>query len=157
MNTGVPAWREDDDALVEFLRPQAAVCDPPPKQYLDVAVAALSVRRFDATVAEVLRDSAWTTNHQPVGVRGPSGPRRLTLGLGGVAGTVEVDITRSRVVGWAEAEVLDAVECQTPEGSKPISISEHQRFAVLDAPPGPFSLIFHTSGGKVCSPWFLAS
>jgi hypothetical protein len=143
----------DDDLLAERLRAVAARADGVPDLVDRGARAALSTRRLDAELAELVLDSAATTG----AVRGDDRPRLLTFRATGVTVELQVQeaaggLTLRGLVAGAAGEV--AVE--TPAGRRTAGIDGDGWFTVDGLPRGSARLWLVTaSGAAVTTSWTL--
>jgi hypothetical protein len=143
----------DDDELMQRLRRIADEVDAPPELVAETARAALSTRRLDEELAELLHDSDLTT---PQLVRGAGGPRSLSFETVAVSLELQIeqadsDITVSGVVSGSSGEVT--VETTTA-GSRRAQIDDNGWFRITNLPPGALRVhVTATDASGVTTRW----
>lgn len=143
-----------DDELVDRLRRIAAQVDPPPELVLETARAALTLRRLDAELADLVHDSALAAG--PVLVRGADDSLRL---LSFETSTVSVEVQVSETAGRRSllgmvSGASGAVEVETAEGRRTVPLGPSGRFDVDDVPSGTVRLhLVADDGTPVSTSW----
>jgi len=143
----------DDDELMQRLRRIADEVDAPPELVAETARAALSTRRLDEELAELLHDSDLTT---PQLVRGAGGPRSLSFETVAVSLELQIeqadsDITVSGVVSGSSGEVT--VETTTA-GPRRAQIDDNGWFRVANLPAGALRVhVTATDGSGMTTRW----
>jgi hypothetical protein len=146
----------DDDELMQRLRRIADEVDAPPELVAETARAALSTRRLDEELAELLHDSDLTTPQLVRGAGGPGGPRSLSFETVAVSLELEIEqadshITVSGVVSGSSGEVT--VETTT-EGPRRAQIDDNGWFRVTNLPRGAMRVhVTATDGSGVTTRW----
>lgn len=133
------------DELENDLRRIAAEADPMPALVRESAHAAFGLRRLDAELAELVRDSA---EAQAVGVRGDE-ERLLSFEYGEVAVEMQVGAVGERrdLVAHVSGAALAAAAVETPSTREDLDTDD----GVLVAhglPAGPFRLALTTAAGR---------
>ena len=147
---------EADEALVARLKELADQVDPVPELVLESARAAFLMRRIDAELAELVRDSA--VDRSPVLVRdadSDSAVRLLSFEAGEVS--IEVQVTETEgartLLGVVDG-ATGSVEVETMNGRSTAGIDEHGRFTVHEVPPGTVRLhVQAPDGTTVTTSW----
>jgi hypothetical protein len=130
-----------DEQLLADLRRVAARADPVPEALIMAARAAFGLREIDASVAELVRDSA--IGASATAVRGP-GARMLSFEAADTVIECEVTARGSRrrdVTGQLVGAVAALVQVQVA-GARVVDVpvDDFGRFSVGDLPAGPFRL-----------------
>jgi hypothetical protein len=149
-----------EEALAAQLRRIAAEADPVPDLVLASARAALSLRRLDAELAEMVHDSEVDGM---AGVRGAAddaagGVRLLSFEAPGVSISAEISTTPAggTLLGQvAGAEVL-SVSVQTPTAQHPTELGDAGTFRLDRLPTGTLRLVVTTTAGKIVGDWLTA-
>jgi hypothetical protein len=132
--------------LIEELQVAAREHDPVPPSLTEAAIAAFSLRRMDAELAELLADS--TSDPVPAGIRGPGTARSLSFAVGDVS--IEVDVVESgalrRLVGQLLPPAPARITVRHERGSVAADADDLGRFLVDGLPPGRLSLDCHGTG-----------
>lgn len=147
--TGLPA---DDDELIRHLRGLAGQADPPPPIVLTAARAALTTRRLDEELAELMLDS----HTDPVGVRSGADDVRV-LSFESTTVTVELQVRRTPdgaslrgLVGGAQGRVT----LEMRSAHRPVDLDEDGWFTADGVPAGLLRLRLTAEGGApVVSSW----
>ena len=146
-----------EEALAEQLRRIALEADPVPELVLESARAALSLRRLDAELAEMVHDSELDGL---LGVRGDAddadgGVRMLSFEAPGVS--ISAQITTSdaghSLLGQVAGADVTAVSVQTPTGEIEAELGEGGVFRLADVPSGSLRLVVTTGAGEVVGDW----
>jgi hypothetical protein len=161
----------DDERLLDELRGMFERTDPVPPWLTEAAKRSFDLRRIDAELAELVRDSALedlAPEAVPAGVRGESEPRSLTFDADGLV--VELELTgdgrRLRLVGQLVPPSAARVEVRTQpapapgDGTEPASVvveaDDSGLFTVGGLEPGLLSLTCHRPGQpSVTTDWVL--
>ncbi len=143
------------DALLQRLRSAAAQVDAPPALVIEAGHAAFAMRRLDAELAELVRDSA--TDPAAVLVRDadPDSVRMLSFEAGTVSIEVQVtDQDGSRSLLAVVDGASGTVEVETATERSVVSIDAHGRFSVDDIPPGTVRLhLVGDDGTPITTSW----
>ncbi|GAA3733633.1 hypothetical protein GCM10022225_14790 [Plantactinospora mayteni] len=143
---------EDEDDLVGRLRAIAVRVDPPPEVVAELARAALSTRRIDAVLAELVQDS---TTEMPALARGADEQLRLlSFEHGTVSIELQVHSTGDTVsirglVGGATGDVT----VETPGGSRSTPIDDEGWFTVDGLAAGLLRLRVPAGDTTVTTSW----
>ncbi|XVV06471.1 hypothetical protein ACQPW3_14190 [Actinosynnema sp. CA-248983] len=140
----------DDDELVERLRSIANRVDPVPAWVQLAAQAALSTRRMDEELAELVRDS-WES---PQLVRSEEDAHVLAFEAGDVSVDVQAEAGGLRaLVGGVSGEVV----VETPVGQVRVGIGADGWVVVPELPHPTVRLrLTREDGRAVVTPWFTA-
>ena len=125
----------DDDAVLDWLRDVALEADPVPSFVVEAAQAAYTLRRLDAELAELVRDSLDEDNL--VTVRGPGLTEVRLLSFEAGPLTVELQVSERaggrHLVGHVSGIDLTAAELETVDGMQ--SVETDDSVLVVDAVP----------------------
>jgi hypothetical protein len=148
----------DDDALAEQLRAVVAEADPVPELVSESAHAAFDLRRLDAELAALVRDSA-DDPAAALAVRGEAEDRLLSFEVGEV--TVEMQISRNAdrrdiLAHVSGAELADAAIETSGAGTDPAAMIRQIAVPVEDGiliarglPAGLLRLSLTTAAGAL--------
>jgi len=143
----------NDDELMQRLRRIAREVDAPPELVGETARAALSMRRLDEELADLLHDSDLVTSQV---VRGAGGLRSLSFETATVDLNLQVEhaggrITLSGVVFGASGEAT----IETTTASHTARIDDRGWFRVTDLPSGATLRVHVTAddGPAVTTSW----
>ena len=142
----------NDDLLMDRLREIAGVADAAPALVHAAASAAFALRDLDASLAELVRDSAESSL---AAVRGDGDDRLLSFESGDV--TVEMQVTengpRRDVVAHVSGAALADATVDMLGASRSVSTDDGV-LVVRDLPPGPLRLrLTTTAGAAVATSW----
>lgn len=128
-----------DDDMVDLLRRIAHEVDSPPDLVREGALAALSLRRLDAELAQLVSDSAVDAG---IAFRAGDEPvRLLSFETAEVSIELQVQEVDGRMaVRGLVAGVAGEVRVETPQGSRTVPVDANGWFQVDDLPPGAFRL-----------------
>lgn len=134
-----------DDRLENDLRRIAAEADPMPALITESAHAAFTLRRLDAELAELVRDSA---EAQAVGVRGDE-ERLLSFEYGEIAVEMQVSAVGERrdLVAHVSGAALAAAAVETP-GTRLDLATDDGVLVAHGLPAGPLRLALTTETGR---------
>jgi hypothetical protein len=139
-----------DETLLALVTEAVAADDEPPAWGAEFARQALTWRRVDAELAELLEAELGA---EPA-VRSPATARSLTYAAAGVVLTVDVD-EGGALEGQVEAPEVDRVRVEGPDGSADLAVDEYGVFRAA-APARPFRLTVELAGGTVVvTPWIV--
>jgi hypothetical protein len=142
------------EATLAELRSVATVADPTPSLVLESAKAALSLRRLDAELAELIHDSA--IDADPVLVRGQDDDVRM-LSFENVDIAVEMQVTprnHSHVLLAFVTGATGSVTVEHSAGEVSMELDDAGRLRVEGIPAGPFRLHLQSeSGAQVITSW----
>ncbi|MEJ2852859.1 MULTISPECIES: hypothetical protein [unclassified Saccharothrix] len=140
----------DDDELVERLRSIANRVDPVPEWVDSAARAALTTRRMDEELAELVHDS-WESAQL---VRSGDDTHVLAFETDAVSVDVQAEAGGLRaLVGGASGEVV----VETPVGERRVGIGEDGWVVVPELPHPTVRLrLVGDDGRAVLTPWFTA-
>ena len=153
MTIGPPA---DDDELMTALRRVAERVDPPPPVVLAAARAALSTRRLDAELAELVLDSHADAELAGAGVRaGPDAVRVLSFESAAV--TVELQV-RAVGSGAAVRGLVDGaagpITLETRAERREVAVDDEGWFTIDAVPRGPARLVLtKPDGAATATSW----
>lgn len=137
-----------DDDLLHRLAGAFDELPPIPAHLTTAAVAALSWRRSDAELAELLSDSAST---ELVGVRGSSSDRRaFRYGAGDFV--IRVHLTEATLIVMVEPPLSVGCRVATEEATSEHRTDELGELAI-DVPDLPMRLEVDLPGGTTITPW----
>jgi hypothetical protein len=136
---------ESDDALLARLRRLAAELDDPPDHVDRAARAALSTRRLDHQLAQLIADTAQI---QPVTRAGEPSIRLLTFETAAVSLELQVDEVAGRraVRGHVTGASGEAV-VETASDTRTAAIDQRGWFAVDDLPAGVIRIRLQAADG----------
>ncbi|KXK58651.1 hypothetical protein AWW66_28525 [Micromonospora rosaria] len=144
-----------DDALLAELGAALLDSGPVPEEFLDTALAAFSWRTVDAgwTVAELTFDSA--CDLAPAGaLRSGGTDRTLTFHGGPVA--MEIEVTRTGIVGQLSTGCDGRVSARTPDGRyEDVPMDAMGYFSMGPLPPGPVQFRARTAEYAMVTTWVL--
>jgi hypothetical protein len=146
-----------EEALAERLRQIAVEADPVPDLVLESARAALSLRRLDSELAEIMHDS----DIDGIGaVRGPADDgdgdvRLLSFEAPGVSITAQLSTAEDErwLIGQVAGAEVVAVSLQTPSGGHAAELGDGGTFRLDTVPTGPVRLLVRTTAGEVVGDW----
>lgn len=138
----------EDEALMARLGVALAAVDPVPEHVLAVSRAVFTLRRMDAELADLVRDSADQLGGV-LAVRGAGDVRLISFETGPVV--VEMQVTergavRDLIAAIGGAAVV-AVEVETPAGRGPATVEDTVAVAG-DIPAGLVRLHVDTADGR---------
>lgn len=141
-----------DDELVERLSAIATVADPPPPGLNEAAESLFGLRRLDAELAELVRDSAETLE---LAIRADGDDRLLSFEAG--AATVEMQVSeraeRRDVVAHVSGISLAAAVVETLSGPRPLRVDDGVLIA-HDLSAGPLRLrLTPPTGAPIVTSW----
>lgn len=141
---------DDDDRTIEQLRAMAIRLDPVPGAVTDLARAALSTRRIDEALAELVADSA----SDALAVARGEAMRLLSFTHGAVAIELQVHVEDGTaalrgLVSGATAEVV----VQTPGTERRVPIDENGWFTADGLPVGLLRLRLRAGDTPVTTSW----
>jgi hypothetical protein len=138
-----------DEELFERLRLVIDEVDPMPESVLVNARAAFALRRLDAELAELVRDSAEEERGGLIAVRGAGDARLISFETGTVA--VELQITERGSVRDLVAQIsgvdIGRAEVETPTSRYP-TVVEDTLVSVDGIPAGHLRIHLHTAQGR---------
>jgi len=147
------AMNKDDDVLLDRLRSIASIVDDPPPWLDQAARAALSRRRLDAELAELMLDSDLS---QAALVRaGDDGVRLLSFETASVSVELQIEDVSGQLTlrGLVSGASGDAI-VEMISGSRVVPISEHGWFVAGDLPRGAIRVRLHAiDGTAVTTSW----
>jgi len=141
-----------DDLLSDRLRAIGATADPVPQLVLDSARAAFALRDLDASLAELVRDSAESSL---AAVRGDGEDRLLSFESGDVTVEMQVSETgvRRDVVAHVSGATLADATLDTLGASRALPTDDGV-LVVRDLPAGPLRLrLTTTAGAAIATSW----
>lgn len=145
----------DDELLAELTRVRA-VADPPPDHVVEAARAALSTRRWDEELAELVADSA--VDDGLALVRDGDAPRLVSFALGAVSVDLQIErdsdglTVRGLVTGTG-----DQVAVEDRDRAHPATLNAGGWFTVTGVRPGPVRVRWRaSSGAAVRTAWIAA-
>ncbi len=145
-----------EEALAEQLRRIAAEAEPVPELVLESARAALSLRRLDAELAEMVHDS---DIDGLASVRGElddaeGDVRHVSFEAPGLSISAQISTTDTARTLLGQVAGLDvtSVTLQTPRAEFPTELAAAGMFRLDDVPAGPMRLVV-TAGRPVVSDW----
>lgn len=144
---------DEDDLLMEQLRRIAAEIDPPPEHVVAAARAALSTRRLDEELAELVMDSELVETGY---VRsGPTPVRLLSFESAAVSVELQVEETAAgRSVRGLVAGAAGEVVLETLHERRTALLDEDGWFTIDGAPAGNARFRLRTTAGAaVMSSW----
>jgi hypothetical protein len=146
-----------EEALAERLRQLAAEADPVPELVLESARAALSLRRLDAELAEMVHDSELDGTGA---VRGATDDaegevRMLSFEAPGISITAQISTseTSRTLLGQVAGAQVRAVTVQTPAEEYAAELGDAGTFRIDSVPSGSLRLVIVTTGGEVVGDW----
>lgn len=138
----------DDAALLAQLLATLDEADPVPTLVTEAARAAFGLRRLDAELAELVRDSA-DDRAGLIAVRGAGSVRLISFETGPV--TVELQVTEHGAERDLVAQVsgtdVAAAEVETP-GRRHPTVRDDSVLSVDGVPAGLLRLHLHTADGR---------
>ena len=147
--TATAAPPPGDDALAAEVRRVAALADPVPDRWREVASASFAWMAVDAVPARLAYDSRSTRAGSAGGAQlSGAAPRELRYAAGSLAVEVELDVgadkirALGRVVPGRRAEVV----ALWPGGEREATSDSGGTFRFDELPRGP--LCFHVTGGQ---------
>lgn len=147
---------EIDQANEELLARLAGIADeidPVPGFVYELGRAAFELRRIDAELAELVRDSAVDADSL-VGVRGELTVRLLAF----EAADLDIDLQVTRQAGRRSllgqvVGVVRQVRVETAAGVAPAEVGPHGRFQVQDLPAGRMRLQVDAAEATYVTSW----
>lgn len=146
---------DDDEELLTVLQEAAARIDPPPGPVVEAASAALSTRRLDEELAELVADSELVGSGV---LRADDGePRLLSFESGSVSLELQVEHMRDRrtlrgLVTGADGEA----QVETADERRSAPIGDDGWFTVTGLRGGPLRVLLRGAGGAaVTTGWVL--
>jgi hypothetical protein len=138
-----------DDELFERLRTVIDEIDPMPETLLAHARAAFGLRRLDAELAELVRDTAEEERGGLIAVRGEGDARLISFETGQIA--VELQVTERGTVRDLVAQIsgleIGSAEVETPSSRYPAEL-EDSLISVDGVPAGHLRIHVHTREGR---------
>jgi hypothetical protein len=138
-----------DEELFERLRTVVEEIDPMPELLLASARAAFGLRRLDAELAELVRDSAEEERGALIAVRGEGDARLISFETGQIA--VELQVTERGIVRDLVAQIsgvdIGTAEVETPSSRYPAEL-EDSVISVDGVPAGHLRIHVHTAQGR---------
>jgi hypothetical protein len=138
-----------DDDLLDRLRTITDEVDPMPEMVLVNARAAFGLRRLDAELAELVRDSAEEERGGLITVRGEGDARLISFETGAVA--VELQIIERGALRDLVAQIsgvdVGRAEVETPTARYPTTL-EDSLASVDGVPAGHLRIRLHTAHGR---------
>ena len=144
-----------DEPLRLMLQRTFDADDPVPSEVTLAARSAIAWRDMDATIAELLYDSA-EQSLETAGVRSIDGPQMLSFGSEDVS--VELQITRGddglRILGQISPAAVEGIDVFHREGTATVQPNASGSFAAGPIPAGPLSVRVRLPGdGAVQTVW----
>jgi hypothetical protein len=138
-----------DEELFERLRTVVDEVDPMPERLLASARAAFGLRRLDAELAELVRDSAEEARGGLIAVRGEGDARLISFETGQIV--VELQVTERGIVRDLVAQIsgvdIGSAEVETPSFRFPVEL-EDSVISVDGVPAGHVRIHVHTAQGR---------
>jgi len=138
-----------EEELFERLRLVTDEVDPMPEMVLVNARAAFGLRRLDAELAELVRDSAEEERGGLIAVRGEGDARLISFETGAIA--VELQITERGSLRDLVAQIsgvdVGGAEVETPTSRYPTML-EDTLVSVDGVPAGHLRIHVHTAQGR---------
>lgn len=138
-----------DDDLLDRLRTVIDEVDPMPGMLMASARAAFGLRRLDAELAELVRDSAEEERGALIAVRGEGDARLISFETGQIA--VELQVTERGIVRDLVAQIsgvdIGSAEVETPSSRYPAEL-EDSVISVDGVPAGHLRIHVHTAQGR---------
>ncbi|MGH3941888.1 MAG: hypothetical protein ACRDTG_25345 [Pseudonocardiaceae bacterium] len=127
--------------------------DPVPELVYEFGRAAFELRRLDAELAELVRDSA-TETESMVGVRGELNVRLLSFEAADICIDLQVvpQAERRSLLGQVTG-VVARVRVESAEAVVPVAVDPHGRFQVEDLPAGCTRLQVDVDGTTYVTSW----
>jgi hypothetical protein len=146
-----------EEALAEQLRRIAIEADPVPELVLESARAALSLRRLDAELAEMVHDS---DIDGVAAVRGPADDaegnvRLLSFEAPGmsISAQISTSATTRSLLGQVAGAQATSVALQTPRDEYLAELADAGMFRLDHLPAGPVRLVVATANRAVVGDW----
>jgi len=138
-----------DEELFERLRIVVDEVDPMPETLLASARAAFGLRRLDAELAELVRDTAEEERGGLIAVRGEGDARLISFETGQIA--VELQVTERGIMRDLVAQIsgvdIGSAEVETPSSRYPVEL-EDSVISVDGVPAGHLRIHVHTAQGR---------
>jgi hypothetical protein len=142
-----------DQLLLDQLKQRSLRYGNVPTEITQIALAAFSMRDFDADLATILRDSA---NEQLLGVRTtPANDIRLVdYSIGN--GLLSIGLTADTLTGALNDRPERKVDLVSPPKRVVLDVDEFGDFSYAELPSGPFRLEIGVGQDRVVTDWLLA-
>jgi len=146
-----------EEALAEELRRIAVEADPVPDLVLEAARAALSLRRLDAELAEMVHDSDIDGFASVRGAADDAGGDVRMISFEAPGMVISAQISRSgttcSLLGQVAGVEPTSVALQTPRDEYPAELANAGMFRLDTVPAGPVRLVVATPTRAVVGDW----
>lgn len=156
-STGSDVAGPAEEALADRLRRLANEADPVPELVLAAARAALSLRRLDAELAEMVHDSDVDELSTVRGAADDADGAVRLLSFEAPGMSISAQITTSEaghsLLGQVAGTAATAVTVQTPSAQHATTLGEAGLFRLDRVPSGPLRLVVATASHEVVGDW----